>query len=443
MKKRPYIQALLLLWVSQNVAADNLISLYNKALLADPTLKAAQYKVAVGQAQQAQTGGALLPQISANVNMSLNNRDTTGFSKDGYKGQRYNVRLSQTVIDFPKYWNWDRAKNVSKQYQAEMREAEQKLILDVVDRYFTTLEERDNLFLIQQEKKSTQTQLQQLKQQFKKKIIKITDVLEIEARLNGLQADEIDAETRYIIAQESLVELTGEKIGVLDELKPDIEYTPIDSGIEHWIEQAKTLNPALQAKRQSIAAAASDVSQQQAKHLPTVDLQLIYYFSNTGFQSARQPESNTEVAALNMNIPIFSGGSTHQRANEAAQKLEIAKQENISTLRMVIKQTRDAYLSTNASLKRIKAAQKALESSSKSRDAMEKGFKYGVQTISDVLISQSREFRAKRDLLQAKYSYIKNRINFARVTGMINQQSLQEINHWLVPPKQKGNTPVS
>ena len=80
-----------------------------------------------------------------------------------------------------------------------------------------------------------------------------------------------------------------------------------------------------------------------------------------------------------------------------------------------------------------KASEKALESSAKSRAAMEKGFKYGVQTISDVLISQAREFRAKRDLLQSKYFHIKSKMWFKRVVGDINEASMEEINAWLQP----------
>ena len=417
----------------QYAYAEDLISIYTKALQADPTLIASQYKVAMGEAQRGQAGGALLPQISGNINLSMNDRYSSGFGSESYTGERYNVRLTQSVIDLPRYWDWDRSKEVVGQYKAENKDAEDALMLDVVERYFIALEERDNLFLVQQEKETTKTQLKQFKKQYKKQIIKITDVLEIEAKLDSLEADEIEAETKFILAKEKLSELTGEKVEFLDELKADIEFSLIEGDLSQWIDQAKKINPALEATQKSIAAALSDVAQQKTKHLPVVDLQLSYNISNTGFESSQQPEIETQVAALNMNVPIFSGGTTTRRADEAAQKLEIAKQENIAKLREIIRQTRDSYLSSNASLRRIKASEKALESSTKSRAAMEKGFKYGVQTISDVLISQAREFRAKRDLLQSKYFHIKSKMWFKRVVGDINEESMEEINAWLQP----------
>jgi len=257
--------------------------------------------------------------------------------------------------------------------------------------------------------------------------------LEIEAKLNNLEADEIEAETLYIIAKESLTELTGERVETLAKLKKNIAFVSLEGDLEQWIKQAQETNPALQAKQKAISAASSDVAQQKSRHLPVVDAQLTYYFTNTGFQSTLAPETETQVAALNFSIPIFSGGVTQRRADEAAQRLEIAKQENIAKQREVVKQTRDSFLSTNASLRRIKAAKKALESSSKSKDAMEKGFKYGVQTISDVLISQAREFRAKKELLQANYTYIKSKVRFMRSVGAIDEDNLLEINNWLEP----------
>lgn len=430
-----YIVSLIMIFVIQYANAEDLVSIYSKALQADPTLKSAQHKVALGEAQRGQAGGALLPQINASINLSLNERTPIDGNTDAYKGERYNVGLTQSVIDLPKYWDWERSKETVAQYEAENRDVEQTLILDVVERYFTALEARDDQYLIQQEKHSTEKQLQQLKKQYKKQIIKVTDVLEVEAKLNSLEADEIEAETIYIVAKESLTELTGERVEILDQLKEDIEFTVIEGDMAQWIEQATNKNPSLQAKQKSIAAASNDVAQQKSRHLPVVDIQLNYYFTNTGFQSSLTQESETQVAALNMTVPLFSSGVTTHRANEASQRLAIAKQDNIAKQREVVKLTRDSFLSTNASLRRIKAAQKALESSTKSKDAMEKGFKYGVQTISDVLLSQSREFRSKKELLQAKYSYIKSRIRFMRAIGAINKESLQGINSWLVSSK--------
>ena len=140
----------------------------------------------------------------------------------------------------------------------------------------------------------------------------------------------------------------------------------------------------------------------------------------------------TQVAAININVPLFSGGTTTHQLFEAQHKLQLSKNDNEATLRALIKETSDAFLTSNASVRHIKAAQKALESAIKSRESMERGLHYGVVTVSDLLRAQQDEFLAQRDLSRARYSYIKNRIRFLRAIGSVSEINLKEVNDWLV-----------
>ncbi|NOT85669.1 MAG: TolC family outer membrane protein [Methylococcaceae bacterium] len=440
---------ILLLTVGIKVAsAEDLQTLYQQALQFDPNIKSAQLQVEMSEAQRSQVGGMLLPQISANVNISGNNQniDNHNPSLPGnpvtsnaslYNGQRYNVALTQSIIDLPKVWNWKRYQNIVAQYQSTNEEAAQTLIHNVIERYFQALEARDTLSLIESEIASTQKQVTQMQRQFEKQLVQITDVYELEAKLDLLVADQIAAKTQLDIALQGLTELTGQPTKNLAELRTDISFKELKGSIDEWVTQAEALNPGLSAQNKAIEAADDNLWAQQSRHLPTVDMQLNYYHTNTGqpgYQN-QTSEVDTEMAAVNINIPIFSGGTTSAAAVEASKNLEINKQKRIAILRTLIKDTRDSFLSTNASVKRISATEKALQTSTKARQAMDKGFQYGMQTISDVLVSEDREFKAKREILQAKYAYIKNRARFERATGLINEQFLQTVNQWLTLAK--------
>lgn len=425
------ILALLLLSNACAVNAEDLLTIYQQALQFDPMLKSAALQLEMSEAQRGQAGGALLPQLSANVNISANNQ-IIGAHANTYKGERYSVSLTQAVLDLPKLWNWKRYREIVAQYESANVEAQQTLLYNVVERYFNTLEARDVLDLLEREIASTRKQLAQMQRRFEKQMNKITDVYELEAKLDLLLADEIEAKTQLDIAQQSLTELTGQNITSLALLRSDLEFPAIAGAIDEWVSHAEAFNPGLAAQDKAVSAADNNVLQQQAKHYPVVEMQLNYYNTNTGFQNNLTSLSEIQVAAVNVNVPLFSGGATSKATDEASKSLEINKQKRIALLRTLIKDTRDSFLSTNAGVNRIKAAQKALETSTKAREAMEKGFNYGMQTISDVLVSEEREFKAKRDILQAKYTYIKNRARFERVTGSLTETSLQSINHWLL-----------
>ena len=166
--------------------------------------------------------------------------------------------------------------------------------------------------------------------------------------------------------------------------------------------------------------------------MPVVDFQLYYYDTNTGYQSVRFPHTQTEVAAINVNVPIFSGGTMTNNVREAQSKLEMTKDEFEAKSRALHKEISDAFTSSNANARRIKAADKALQSATKSREAMQSGFKHGVETMGDMLLAQQQEFKAKRELVKTRYQYIINRVRFLKAIGSISEENLMEINAWLV-----------
>jgi outer membrane protein len=440
MKINKHGLALIILACSQTAQAEDLLTIYEQALQADPQLQSANVKVDIGSAQKGQALGQMLPQVSASGNWSENRQTNIGerqTQSSSFKGTRYYVSLNQSLVDFAKFWEWRRASKVEDQYAAEAIEAHNQLMFNVVERYFNELEAEDQLYFAKTEKLAVQKQLEQVEKQYAKQMLKITDLYAVEARLDQIIAAEILAESKRVTAQQSLRELTGVNPAELNKLRDVVDYQEIEGDLQQWIDMAQSQNPAISAKQIAIEAAKNNVTVQQSKFLPVADLQLNYYDTNTGFQNINLGGATvqTEVAAINVTVPIFSGGTTTHQMFEAKHRLQLSRNDNESAIRAITKETSDAFLSANANARHIKAAQKALDSAGKSREAMERGFSYGVVTISDVIKAQQDEFSAKKDFSQAKYNYIKNRIRFMHAIGSIAEENLQEINGWLEEKK--------
>ncbi|MBM4208805.1 MAG: hypothetical protein FJ190_12690 [Gammaproteobacteria bacterium] len=119
----------------------------------------------------------------------------------------------------------------------------------------------------------------------------------------------------------------------------------LEGKLDDWVEVAKRENPALVAQDYAITAAENDVATQKSKHLPAVDLQLNYYNTNTGFQSAALgTQIDTQVAAINVNVPMFSGGIITQRTKEAQYRLTANKYDKEAILRELINLKRSVCL---------------------------------------------------------------------------------------------------
>lgn len=422
----------LMLSFTPALMAEDLMDIYQQALQSDPQLRTAELTVEVGNAQKGQALGQLLPQISGVANWSTNNQNVESRGDNSYKGTRYYVSLTQSLIDFGKFWDWRRAQEVENQYTAELLEAQHSLMFNVVERYFGVLDADAQLQLTQLETQATENELEQVNKQFAKQLIKITDVYEAEARLDQLKADIIEAESHLIIARQALQELTNHLPQRLDTLQDGVEYNELDGNLDDWIAVAQSENPALAAQQSAIEAASHNLAVQKSRYLPVVDLQLNYYDTDTGFQSSPTNQTQTQVAAINVNVPIFTGGTTTHRMFEAQSRLAISQEEHEAKLRAIVKETSDAFSASNANARRIKASEKALASASKSREAMQRGLTYGVETVSDVLRAQQLEYKAKRELARSKYEYIINRVRFLKAIGTVSEDNLQEINAWMV-----------
>lgn len=230
--------------------AEDLLTVYQQAIDADPTLKSAGIKTEIGAAQKGQALGEMLPQVSASANWSANNQRQIGFitaNTSNYHGTRYTLSLNQSVIDFAKFWNWRKAQEIEDQYNSELTEAQHTLMVHVVEKYFGVLEAEDQLSFLQTERQSTEKQLEQINRQFSKSLVKITDLYDVEARLDQIKASEIEAETILNTAIESLKELTNTTPDTFYRLRESIDYKHLEGNLEDWISVAKSENPTLAA----------------------------------------------------------------------------------------------------------------------------------------------------------------------------------------------------
>jgi outer membrane protein len=190
----------------------------------------------------------------------------------------------------------------------------------------------------------------------------------------------------------------------------------------------------LLARQQSVNAADAAIAEAKAGHLPRLGLNLTALRSDIGYEGTLTPRSENYVASLDLQVPLYSGGSTSARVVSSEGDKDAAQQEMEALRREIIKETRTAYIGMSAELGRIKATRRALESATKSRISTEKAFGYGVKNAVDVLYSIKEEFRARRDLYQAQYRFITSMLVLHRWSGRLAQADIRKANEWLVEP---------
>jgi outer membrane protein len=418
--------------ITSAVSAQNIEDIYQQVLQSAPQLRIESLGVEVGLAREQQAFGALLPRVSINSNWTENKQLPEGLSKESYSGERYSLSVSQPLIDMPKYYAWKQSKDISGQYEFEQKENASLIKLDMIVRYFHLLDTADNLDLSRENRTATEKKVEHIRALYKMQRVKVTDLLELEARLDMLVSLEIDAMQAMDVARGGLTELTNSSVKNISPLKKTVYFIDRVEDIQEWTALSVTKNYSLMALQKGIDAAQRNVDKSSSGHYPTLGLQLSKQKSNIGFESATSRPTLTEVATLNLTIPIYSGGITSAQTYEARHNLEIAQLRYEQEKRKVIKELKKMFLGVNALISRIEATNQAVKSAGKSNQAMKRSFELGIATVSEVLDEQKLFSEAKRHHQKALHDYITTKARLLHLSGKLDEAFLYKMNQWLM-----------
>lgn len=440
MKPIKLVTSLSLLLFSLNAAANDLMSVYEQATQNDPQYRAAEADYRANLEARPQSRAALLPQVNltgrtgqntTDYNIYEPNTSREGTSED-YDSNSYSLSLSQTIYRQDYYVQLRQADAQVARAEANFRNAKQELMVRVAQRYFEYLGAIDNLGFAQAEQKAIEQQLNQTEQRFNVGLTAITDVHEARARRDQAEAQTISAKNQLEVARENLREITGmpyDQIAELDKDSPLLRPEP--ENIDHWVETALDHSLSLIAAEKSREIAEEEINRARAGHYPSLDLVADHTYTDTDGGGFGAQETEDTSIALQLNVPLFSGGLVNSQTREASARHIQAKEQYIQQRRAIERQIRSAYLSVIANISQVKAFAQALESSRTALDATEAGFEVGTRTAVDVLNSQRELYRAQRDYAQSRYSYILESFRLKQAAGILSEQDIKQVNTWL------------
>ncbi len=418
-------------------SADDLLSIYARAVESSPELLGSEYTVELAKAMEDRSFGELLPQVNVVGNYSFNRfhnqgSELTSEFTNEFTGQRASLSLRQPLFDLQTYLLMKSQQSRTSQSEQDLLNAHQKLIADIIERYVDALEAADKIEIIAAELDSTSRQLQRVTVMQARQMALITDLYELQARVETLKTERIDRENDARVALEKLRELTGEAVLSIQPIRLDVQQPLPEGSIETWVQQTGQLNPELQALKLSIESARQSVLAYRAGYLPRVELQVSGIYSDTAFDNRQAPPYDVGTVAVQATVPIYNGGITDARVREAKAREKLGQSQRDLRLRELEKLTRAAYLDMQTSPARSQATDQQLTATEKSRDAMNKGYELGVVTIVDLLGAEKRLSEARLEQRQARYRYFKARSSLYFQAGRLIGPELAKFNTWLV-----------
>ena len=420
---------------------QSLLDIYHQALAHDPTLASALSANKAAQEIIEQGKALYRPTVNFNANANTTQshiRYLSGTPSPGSTNfENFNAAIEarQPIYRKQNLVEMDQAATQVSLADKQYHLSQQNLILRSTQAYFDVLIAQDKIALINAQKVAILSQLDQAKATFEVGTATITDVNEAQARYDLIVAQEIAAVNEFEIAKRSIEAITGELPTKLATVKPDIQVTQLSQNMQDWQQVGLQNNLNIQIQQDALKLAEQEVEHANAGHLPTLDAvaSLSDNYSNGSpsvFSTGNDLKSAT--IGLQLQIPLYAGGAISSKARQAVLNKQKAQDDVDIARRNTDLETQRAYLNLGTTIAQVKALEQVLTSSQSQLDSTKLGYEVGVRTSVDVLNAQQQLFSAKRDLLQARYSYLVNIIRLKAASGLVSELDLQDINQQLV-----------
>jgi outer membrane protein len=428
---------------ASSAQAADLLQVFLDAQQQDPTLAAARAGWAATQEALPQGQAGLLPSISLAANTTYNKAtldvggDQPASASRSFNSNGYGVTATQPLFRAQNYMVYKEATVQVRQADYVLSAAQVDLIQRVAQAYFDVLLAQDNVALSGAQKAAISENLAQAKRNFEVGTATITDTNDAQARYDQTVALEISAQNDLEIRRRALQAIIGVVPNALKPLAGTIPLAvPVPVDIDDWAARAERQNFSVLNFQAALEIADLEIDRQRAGHLPTLDVVANYNDGAAGASvtaiGGNLPfDQKTRAIALQLSVPIYSGGLVSSKARQAIALRDQARQNLELNKRTAAQTARTAYLGVVNGVAQVKALEQAVVSAETAVSSAQLGMEVGVRTNLDVLNSQQQLYSARRDLYQARYNYLLNALRLKGSVGELTEAQLAEINRML------------
>ena len=416
----------------------DLKQVYQAALEQDATIRASRAAADSGRERLPQARAGLLPQISASAGRNNNNLDTTApnilgtpvTTNDKYLSDNKTVQLRQPIVNMQRWLQFQQAKSVVEEVEANLDRDLQNLVVRVAGAYFEALMADEQLDLVLAQKKTYTALVDAAKKGLAAGSGTRTDIDDAQSRLDMAAAQELEARQNQDLARRQLQLLVNQPVDQIAKLNVAALQlsAPMPANLDDWTRKAEQASPEIRAMQARLDAARREVSKAQAGHLPTLDA--VAQWSNSGSENITRVNSRYEnkTIGLQLNIPLYSGGYVNSTIRQAVAE-QTRAEESLEALRRDLGvRVHKEYRGVSEGVLRVRALEQAARSAEQMMKSTQMSLTAGSRTQLDVLNAQQQFTLALRDLAQARLVYLLSGVRLASLVGDDAMVSVEQVN---------------
>ena len=192
------------------------------------------------------------------------------------------------------------------------------------------------------------------------------------------------------------------------------------------------MHPAVRRARLGVDVARLETAKARAGELPTVDAVATLASSRASGSAATVGGITTNGGlGLQLNWPLYTGGSTQNRIRETLSLEESARNDLENARRGVAQGAQVAYYGVQSGRAQVQALEAAESSTQLALEATQLGYKVGVRVNLDVLNAQTQLFTTRRDLARARYDVLLNGLKLRQAAGQLGPDDVAAVDRLL------------
>lgn len=427
--------------------AISLVQAYEAALRNDPTYRAAVHENEAGQQYKVIGRAHLLPSIGINYSRNKNRADVTApvlgqpvTTHPEYDSSSGAISLRQPLLNLDGLARYQQGIAQSSQSDAQFSVKSQDLILRLFGAYADAKFAEDQLALARAQRDTLAEQKKVNERMFQKGEGTRTDMLETQARFDVAEAQLLEAQNNVTTARNTLAGIVGGDVSQLDSLSDDFRVKPMTPAtFDEWKAIALERNTEIVTQRYAVEVAQQEINKNRAGHAPRVDFVASYNKADSETLTTRNQDTTSRIVGVQINIPLYSGGSVNAATSQAVANRERVKSDLEAKTSQVLIELRKQYNHVLSSAAKIDALVKAVDSARALVRATEQSVKGGVRINLDVLNAQQQLYTAQRDLAQARYNYLVAYLRLRFAAGTLNADDLSTVAGYFVGAAGSGN----
>ncbi len=446
--------ALTTLSANASHAADDLYGILELALDNDPTLRQAEANYRANRENMIQSRANLLPNLNATGNTArLTSGPTDEISavnpftgqlqvqqahsfRPGINNHGWGLNLNQSLVNLAQWYSFQSARAADKAAAVNLAAQEQDLIMRVSMAYFDVLRAIDLLDTNVQEEEAAARSLEQTQQREEVGLVPITDVFDAQAAFDLARNTTILQQDFLRSRYEALEAITGQPHPDIEVLDAEFPIVDADGTLNEWEQQAEGNSLAIAAAQFTLESQEQTLRARKSDHLPTIGIAGNFAHNVTkpiiqqGITIGGGAFDRTSLA-LNITVPLYSGGAVRSRRRAAEYGVVAAKESLELTKRQLTQNIRNAYRRVNTDVMVIAQRQQSILSAQTALDATELGAEVGTRNIVEVLRARENLYRALRQYADARYNYVIDSLTLKQTAGILTPQDVIELNEWL------------